>query len=317
MIRWLWQLLYGSTPAEFRSAYGLVESVERLRAATKRSVFSALGETTAVGRVTVERVRLQRVIPMVGNSFKPFFIGRFEERGGAVVLTGKFTMLGFVKVFMTFWLGMTALVAVAVLLGSLGPLGPHAGFFRLQPLLMMAAGIGVVAAGQWFARNDVAWLSGVIERALAASRADASVTRGALGEVDSGALPGTLKGVAAFLAVMGAMAVFSGFAGPGVPSAGPGARALALPPWGPWMFVYAGFLVVLSIGVWRRQPWAWRAFFGLLGLSAVWPLYALYGLQTPLFVGPPVWMGGVFAILSCAVVAIWGRWWYAQRRHFL
>ena len=34
-------LLYDSTPAEFRSAYGIAGSVERLSAATKRSVFSA------------------------------------------------------------------------------------------------------------------------------------------------------------------------------------------------------------------------------------------------------------------------------------
>jgi hypothetical protein len=63
MFQWEWRLLYESTAAEFRSAYGLDESVERLRAATKRSVFSSLGETVAVGKVSKEGVRLQRVIP--------------------------------------------------------------------------------------------------------------------------------------------------------------------------------------------------------------------------------------------------------------
>jgi len=33
--------------------------------------------------------------------------------------------------------------------------------------------------------------------------------------------------------------------------------------------------------------------------------------------GPPVAVRVIFAVLSCAVVALWGRWWYAQRRHFL
>src|ERR1700722_19610501 len=103
MFRWLWRLLYEAQPAEFRSAYGLEESVERLRAATKRSVFSALAETTAVGKVSEQSVRLQRVIPMVGNSFKPFFLGRFEVSEGRVLLVGRFTMLPIVKVFMTFW----------------------------------------------------------------------------------------------------------------------------------------------------------------------------------------------------------------------
>src|ERR1700722_15917254 len=97
MFRWLWRLLYESTPAEFRSTFGLEESVERLRAATKRSVFSSLGETAAGGQVSGqsagERVWLQGFFPMVGNSFKPFFIGRFEIREGVTVLTGRFSLL--------------------------------------------------------------------------------------------------------------------------------------------------------------------------------------------------------------------------------
>jgi hypothetical protein len=48
MFQWFWRLLFESNPAEFRSAYALAESVERLRAATKRSAFSALSETAAV-----------------------------------------------------------------------------------------------------------------------------------------------------------------------------------------------------------------------------------------------------------------------------
>jgi hypothetical protein len=112
MLRWFPRLLYDSTPAEFRSAYGLAESVDRLSAATKQSVFSALGETTAVVKVWEKVVRLQRVIPRVGNSFKPFFIGCFEVRGGVTVLIGKFTMSPLVKMFMSFWFGMWAYLRV-------------------------------------------------------------------------------------------------------------------------------------------------------------------------------------------------------------
>ena len=113
MIQWLKGLLFESTPAEFRSAYGVAESVERLLAATKRSTFSAIGETAAVGKVSSEVVRLQRVIPMIHNSFKPFFTGRFETRDGVTVLTGHFGMSNFTKIFMTFWLAMVALFAVS------------------------------------------------------------------------------------------------------------------------------------------------------------------------------------------------------------
>lgn len=159
------RLLYDSTPAEFRSAYGLAESVERLRAESKRSVFSALAETTAVGKVSEKVVRLQRVIPMVGNSFKSFFIGHFQIRGDVTVLIGKFTMLPLVKIFMSFWFGMCGLFAGAVLLGGFKPQAPKPAPFLLQPFLMIGGGIALVAAGQWFARNDAAWLSEVIATA--------------------------------------------------------------------------------------------------------------------------------------------------------
>jgi hypothetical protein len=113
MIQWLGRLLYESTPAEFRSAFGMEESVERLQAATKRSAFSAIGEAAAVGKVSPDLVRLQRVTPMVRNSFKPFFVGRFESRDGITLLTGQFGMSLFTKIFMTFWLGMVALFGIS------------------------------------------------------------------------------------------------------------------------------------------------------------------------------------------------------------
>ena len=55
MIHYLRDLLYESTPAEFRSAYSIAESVERLRAATKRSSFAAIGDAAAVGKISPDR----------------------------------------------------------------------------------------------------------------------------------------------------------------------------------------------------------------------------------------------------------------------
>ena len=315
MFRWLMRLLYDSTPAEFRSAYGLAESVERLGAATKRSAFSALAETTAVGKVSEKVVRLQRVIPMVGNSFKPFFIGHFEVSGDATVLIGKFTMLPLVKVFMSFWFGMCGLFAGAVLLGGFKPQAPNATLFLLQPFLMIGGGIALVAAGKWFARNDAAWLSEVIATALGAPRDGASINRDALMNVDADTVPMTLKVAAIFLVASGAMALVVGVGGHHLwPSLGPASESTASPQLGNWNFVYAILVIALSMGIWGRRPWAWWCGFLLLGLSVCWPLFAM---SVRADVGPPMAMKVIFAIFSCVIVCIWGRWWYAQRKHFL
>jgi hypothetical protein len=315
MFRWFVCLLYDSTPAEFLSAYGLAESVDRLSAATKRSVFSALAETTAVGKVSEKIVRLQRVIPMVRNSFKPFFIGHFEVRGDVTVLIGKFTMLPLAKVFMSFWFVMCGLFEGAVLLGGFKPEGPNATFFLLQPLLMIGGGIALVAAGKWFARNDAAWLSELIATALGAPRGGASVNRNALENVDADAVPMSLKVAAIFLAASGAMALVAGMVRPHLwPSLGQAGEGTAPRQLGNWNFVYAILVIALSIGIWSRRPWAWWCGFLLLGFSVC---FSLFAMSERAGVGPPPGIKVIFGIFSCLVVGIWGRWWYAQRKHFL
>jgi hypothetical protein len=313
MFRWLWRLLYESTPAEFRSAFGFDESVERLRSATKRSVFSSLGETAAVGKVTETAVRLQRVVPMVGNSFKPFFIGRFEIRDGLTVLAGRFGLLTIVKVFMTFWLGMAFVFAGGMLLGNFSSPNPVPLFLAFQPFLMLGFGIALVAAGKWFARNDVAWLSSVIEGAL--GEAGKSGATNALANADTGAGPRTLKVVSLVLAASGAMALLANFL-PGhlaYGNRGPG-RALPMPAFGNWNDPIAAGLLVLSVGIWLRRPWAWWAGFLVIGTSMI---NALVAMHRQVGIGPPIAIQVIFCLLALGVSVVWGLWWYAQRKHFV
>jgi hypothetical protein len=83
--------IFPCIPASFKSDYTLEESVSNLRKATNRTVFSNLFKQSAVGRVDKTKVRLQRVIPFFGNSFKPIFVGNFVERDSGVFLDGKWT----------------------------------------------------------------------------------------------------------------------------------------------------------------------------------------------------------------------------------
>jgi hypothetical protein len=310
MLRWFWRLLYQSTPAEFRSGFGLEESVERLRAATKRSVFSALSETAAVGKVTEKSVRLQRVIPMFGNSFKPFFLGQFQSGNGQVLLVGRFTMLPMVKVFMTFWLGVVSLTSVGFLFGLKSTTPAPA---VLVPFLMLGGGVAMLAFGKWLARNDVAWLSEVIEGAL--KSAGTSGAAPVMTTVDPTVVPITLKAAAIFLAVSGVMALFSGLIVPQLPTIPTSAGgAMPFSPTGQWPFVYAATVLTLAMGVWRRQPWAWWGFFILLGASACGSMYAMQAMGN---VGPPWAMRLVFGVMSAVVTLLWGCWWYGQRKYFI
>jgi hypothetical protein len=177
MMRWFGNLIYGAAPKEFLSSFGLEESVQRLSAATGRSIFSSFTSQMAVGKVTQSQVRLQRTIPMVGNGFKPFFIGSFVSEGGRVVLKGRFTMSIYSKIFISIWFGFLACWTVLALLVFLIR-DPGAWWLPLFGVGMFAFGIALVRGCQWLARNDAAWLSRVIDKALSGNAPPDSLSQG-------------------------------------------------------------------------------------------------------------------------------------------
>ena len=166
MIRWFSNLVYCSVPAEFPRSYGLDESVRRLADATGRTVFSALTSQRAVGTVTQDKVSLQRAIPFTGNSFKPFFIGRFEKRGDHALLVGRFTMHRWSKVFISIWFGFVAFWIGIVVAAMPFQMSKYDWWGPLFGIGMFAAGVALVWGCRWLSRNDPVWLSRVISQAL-------------------------------------------------------------------------------------------------------------------------------------------------------
>ena len=170
MVRWFFHLLYGAILVRFESQYCVQESVERLAAVVKPSVFSSFSGQCAVGNVTEKKVAIHRVILLVGNAWKPFFYGSFSPAGAGAVLIGAFTFSAFTRAFMSIWFGFiafwTVLATAAVITKS-----PSNFWFPLFGVGMFAVGIAMVRTGKWFARNDVSWLTQVIACALGANGA--------------------------------------------------------------------------------------------------------------------------------------------------
>lgn len=315
MIRWISELWWG-TPAEFESSFGLSESVERLKTATRRSIFSVWTQQEAVGTVKESRVPLQRVIPMAGNAWKPFYRGRFIERNGKVILVGRFTMHWLVKVFTVFWFGF---VGCFTLLTSIHvAIHPEKATALLIGPGLIVGGTAILWLGRWFARNDAAWLSEVIRGALHA-KAPAppthpdTLTPGA----HPSARPSTpITLVTAALVLMsvmcGAGAIF------GIQSAYTSQNGIVVTYFPNMLsrYVTAGLgtvMLILAFGIYRRRLLAWRAGFGLLAGGWVYSALAIYNTQTE-HVGA---VGAtIFCVVSLVVTIIWIRWWYAQRIHF-
>jgi len=186
MVRRFFNFLFGDIPARFPSDFPLTVSVERLRARTRRTVFSALFRQAAVGPVTESRVRLQRVIPLFGNSFKPIFVGRFEQSQGHVVLAGRFTMFLFSKIFTTAWLAFALLWTTLAFAETLRSVSQNRAELQKDPMTLLSpligvlfflAGIAFVRGSWWLSKSDMVFLSSVIEAALRDGVSDAAMER--------------------------------------------------------------------------------------------------------------------------------------------
>ncbi|MFC1751423.1 hypothetical protein ACFL2V_21835 [Pseudomonadota bacterium] len=159
------QLIYHSEPFEMSFDLPLKKAVDRLHSKVGRTAFSCLLSQGMVGSVSEEKVHVQRVIPMVQNSFKPVFVGSFRQEGDKTVLSGVLRFSRFNQVSMSIWFGFIILwILISLVFVALKP--ADAWFFPLGGILMFALGVGLVKVCKWFSRNDKDWLYENIGRAI-------------------------------------------------------------------------------------------------------------------------------------------------------
>lgn len=159
------QFLYATEPMEIVFDVPLDMAIERLGAKVNRTYFSNLKSQRMVGYVSEEAVAIQRVIPMVQNSFKPVFIGAFESEENQTSLNGVLRFHRIVQIFMTFWFIFVALFIIQSLI-QFSLVDAGAWLSVIASLAMLVFGILLVKVGKWFSRNDKAWLTKAITAAI-------------------------------------------------------------------------------------------------------------------------------------------------------
>ncbi len=312
MFRWIKSLWSGSEPVAFVSAYGLAESVARLKAATTSWSLFRVAEQAAVGRVSETRVSLRRVVPMFGNAFKPVFTGRFSQANGQVVLTGRFGLSWFVKLFIAYWLGFCVLIVLLSLLAAAQK--PAAAGMSLAGIGMFALGLGMTRLFAWLSRGDAPWLSEVIrtalhaplspEAALALPASPPSDARPRFILIVTGVF--CLFGVMSFVCALLGMGAGSVYAGGGLIERYPQAVRVGI-------VVNGVMLLACAYGIYRRYLFAWWAGFVVLLLGQA---YSVVDLFTRGDLGNARIPGTIFGVMSVIVVGFWGCWWHVQRVHF-
>jgi hypothetical protein len=104
--------IFGTDPLEIFSPFPVTESLGRLKNATDSSLIGPPAGQAMTGRVTEKKIKLERSISFVQNSFKPIFIGRVEAYSRGSVLRGAFGLPWAVKASMSIWFGFCILWTV-------------------------------------------------------------------------------------------------------------------------------------------------------------------------------------------------------------
>lgn len=176
MIKKLDTFLFGNIPFSCESKFSLEDSVTRLKENTKRSVFSSFFKQKACGKVSAKKIRLQRVIPFFGNSFKPILIGRFKEENGRVYIEGKFTTFLFSKIFMTIWFSFAIFWTALAIIQVAKTFANQTGQLLFEAFLFPVGGIAFIGIGILFIKlcwrlsaKDIDYLKKVVVESLTKS----------------------------------------------------------------------------------------------------------------------------------------------------
>jgi len=159
------EFLYGSEKIELVFDVPIQTAVERLNANVSKISLSRFKSETMVGKVNRETIKIERVIPMRQNSFKPIFVGSFSANENKTILSGVFRFNRSIQVFMTLWFGFlslwTVMASVEVFVKS-----SEVWFLPLIGIPMLCFGIGLVKVCKWFSKNDKQWLKESISNAV-------------------------------------------------------------------------------------------------------------------------------------------------------
>jgi hypothetical protein len=165
-LRWFFDLIYGSTPVEFQSAFDIDESVEKLSAASK---WFTLNRQLAEGDVSEHDVSLRRPYDWgwdLRRGCEPWFKGEFQKVDGRTVLIGRFTSSFFMKLFCTVWFGAFFLGIGFFTLALLRTGDVDLWWVPLLGIVIIALVLANLLLRIRYARHDIPWLRKLIQDAL-------------------------------------------------------------------------------------------------------------------------------------------------------
>lgn len=170
MINPLRMLFEFTDTLQFETTSNIDDAVSRLahsisKTPLQASLTNKTSETTLVGSVSREHVKLHRVAFMYGNIFKPVFQGNFRSSDGKVRLVGSFKMARTGKVSTEIALAVSCLAQV-ISLPLMGTKNGLDNIFFFFPIGFASTAVIVALFGKRSGKSDIDWIQKRIEKAL-------------------------------------------------------------------------------------------------------------------------------------------------------
>lgn len=160
-----------SKNVQFETGISIEEASKRLtEKLQKQNLFiflsSAVPHSSLMGRVRKDSVKLYRVVPFLGNIYKPIFYGRFHSKDGKAILEGIFTMSPIAKISILLFLTIFVAIEIIILPVGFAQTDPSAMLFLFIIPIIAFLSVCFLFLGRWLSRNDVEWISDQIKISL-------------------------------------------------------------------------------------------------------------------------------------------------------
>lgn len=168
MERLLLHSLFGKEPAAFHTLLPPEEAAKRLSENVEHFMYHTFYSKRLTGRVSIDKVRVYKQLPILFGYFTPIYTGRFVARDGGTFLEGGYSIHGLVKVFVLVWIlflltwGAFTVDEILSLRGSLDRLNYA---FLGMPVALLITVIYIWINLQ-ASRHDIDYISAYIRRCI-------------------------------------------------------------------------------------------------------------------------------------------------------
>ena len=154
----------------FEVSGNVTQAVNRLSLVAGKPILQAtftgeLSNSSLVGIVSKDQIRLHKVTPLFGNIFKPIFFGKFQSQNGKSSLIGAFEMGAIARIVINIFIFFSLAIQI-MLLPGIGTVSGLANLGLFEPLLFLCGGILLVLIIKAYSKRDIEWIKQQMERAL-------------------------------------------------------------------------------------------------------------------------------------------------------